>query len=77
MERVFDVYKPLTEITVPYSVWALLGFGTGPVQFSVNSSIILGNDDRYGDSGSLEEWRKAVEYLADQFGGQVTWEKAK
>ena len=77
MKKVIDIYTPAEEVTVPYSVWTLLGFGAGPVKFNVSDLIVLGNGDRFGDSATINEWRYAINYLADQFGGEVTWKEEK
>lgn len=38
-----------------------------------NEEVSLCDGYHPGDYGSLEEWRALVSYLAEQFGGSVTW----
>lgn len=37
------------------------------------NSVSLADNCHGGDYASVEEWRRLIEYLAEQFGGKVKW----
>ena len=69
IEKAVTRMQNYTAIDVPFYVWRLL-------PENVQSSFLEISADQAGiggDFANLEDWRTALDWLCDQFGGTVTW----
>ncbi len=67
--KIQEQLKLQSDIEVPWHVWS---------KFSDKCKVvsISGNQASFGeDYGTLEELRRAIEWYADQLGGEVRWKK--
>ena len=69
--KIIEQVKLQKYIEVPWHVWSKVGENAKYI-------MIMGNQvglTSEGDTGTVEELRRAIEFYVDQLGGTVKWSK--
>lgn len=71
VKKAYQILKDQPAIEMPWDVGRFFVEGSRHIEFA-GDQLSLGED-----YGNLEELRYVVEWLADQLGGKVEWNKTK
>jgi hypothetical protein len=69
--KLIDAHKVIQEISVDQVPWAVRRMFAGSVRLEISGAEISFGEDFV----SVTEAREAVEFLVDQLGGKVKWDK--